>query len=50
MSEKLEALMQQYRDHWDQLCLHLFDLRDEVEAGRQDEIAGVSAKAAPFYT
>lgn len=49
LSEKLESLIQQYKDNWDELYKHLFTLRGEVEAGRRDEIQGVSAKAAPFY-
>ena len=49
LSEKLEALIQQYKDNWDELSKSLFDLRDEVQAGRKEAIDGVSAKAAPFY-
>jgi type I restriction enzyme R subunit len=49
LSEKLESLIQQYKDNWDQLYQHLFALRGEVEAGRKDEVEGVSQKAAPFY-
>lgn len=49
LSEKLEALIQQHNDNWDKLVDDLFDLRDETAAGRQDEIEGVSARAAPFY-
>ena len=37
LSEKLESLIQQYKDNWDQLYQHLFDLRKEAEAGRKDE-------------
>ncbi len=49
LSEKLEALIQKYKDNWDLLSQHLFDLRKEAEAGRQDDPEGVSKKAAPFY-
>ena len=49
LSEKLEGLIKQYRDEWEQLSQHLFDLRDETEAGRQDDIEGVNTKARPFY-
>lgn len=49
LSEKLEALIQKYKDNWDLLSQSLFDLRNEAEAGRQDEPEGVSKKAAPFY-
>ena len=47
LSEKLEALIQQYKDNWDQLYQELFDLRTEAEAGRKDETR--LTKSAPFY-
>lgn len=49
LSEKLEALIQQYKDNWDLLCQHLAGLRKEAEAGRKQDVGGVSVKAAPFY-
>ena len=49
LSDKLESLIQQYKENWEELYRHLFDLRDHAEAGRQDEIEGVSNQAAPFY-
>jgi len=49
LSDKLEALIQQFKDNWDLLCQHLAGLRSEAQAGRKQEIGGVSAKAAPFY-
>ena len=49
LSEKLEALIKEYKDNWDLLYQHLFTLRGEAEAGRRDEIEGVSRKAVPFY-
>ena len=49
LSEKLESLIQQYKDNWDLLCQHLVALRGEAEVGRRDEIEGVSRKAVPFY-
>jgi len=49
LSDKLEALIKQYKDNWDQLGRELFNLRREAEAGRKEEIAGVTAQAAPFY-
>ena len=36
LSEKLESLLQRYRDNWDELYPKLFELRTEVGAGRQD--------------
>jgi type I restriction enzyme, R subunit len=49
LSEKLEALIRQYKDNWDLLCQNLFELRKEAQAGRQDDPDGVSKKEAPFY-
>jgi len=49
LSEKLEDLIQRHKENWDELAKYLFDLRDEAEAGRKDDIEGVSPKAAPFY-
>lgn len=49
LSERLEALIKQHKDDWDMLCKHLLDLRNEAQAGRQDDTNGVSKKAAPFY-
>ncbi|MFM2000817.1 MAG: Type restriction enzyme protein [Planctomycetota bacterium] len=49
LSEKLEALIQRYRENWDLLCKGLFELRGEAEAERKDDPEGVSKKAAPFY-
>ena len=49
LSEKLEALIKQYKDHWDDLYKLLFELREEAKRGRPDAEDGVSAKEAPFY-
>jgi type I restriction enzyme R subunit len=49
LSEKLEALIQQYKDNWDQLYKEMLPLRKEAQEGRKDSITGVSAQAAPFY-
>ena len=46
LSEKLEALIQQYKDNWDELYRHLFDLRSEAEAGRKDE---QDQRSGPFF-
>ena len=46
LSEKLEALIQQYKDNWDELYQHLFDLRSEAEAGRKDE---KDPRSGPFF-
>lgn len=49
LSDKLEALIKKYKDNWEELSSSLFDLRSDAEEGRKEEIAGVSAQAAPFY-
>lgn len=49
LSEKLESLIKKYRDEWDELYKNLFDLRQEIQDGRKEEIKGISPKAAPFY-
>lgn len=49
LSDKLEALIQQYKENWDQLYQELFNLRAQAEAGRKDDVEGVGPKAAPFY-
>lgn len=49
LSDKLEELIQRHKENWDDLVKDLFTLRSEAEAGRKDEIEGVSRKAAPFY-
>jgi type I restriction enzyme R subunit len=46
LSEKLEALIQKYKDDWEELYRHLFDLRSEVETGRKDE---QDQRSGPFY-
>ena len=49
LSEKLEALILQHKEEWDQLFLGLSGLRQEVEAGRREGVSGLSTKEAPFY-
>jgi type I restriction enzyme R subunit len=39
-------LIQKYKDDWDELCRHLFDLRCEAEAGRKDE---KDPRSGPFF-
>ena len=45
LSEKLESLIKQYRENWDELYKGLFELRKEAEAGRKEE---KDPQAAPF--
>lgn len=46
LSEKLEALIQKYKEEWDELYRHLFDLRSEAEAGRKEE---KDPRSGPFF-
>ncbi len=46
LSDKLEALIQKYKEDWDELYRHLFDLRSEAEAGRKDE---KDPRSGPFF-
>ena len=46
LSDKLEALIQKYKDDWDELYRHLFNLRTEAEAGRKDE---KDPRSGPFF-
>lgn len=45
LSEKLETLIKKYKDNWDDLYKHLFELRSEAEAGRKDE---ADPRSGPF--
>ena len=46
LSDKLESLIQQYKENWNELYRHLFDLRNEAEAGRKDE---KDPRSGPFF-
>lgn len=51
MSEKLEELLQQLQENWDELERVLFQfIRNEVARGRREEIEGLDPKIqAPFF-
>ena len=49
LSEKLEELLQQHQDNWDELCKGLLEVRAEAEAGRTETTTDVDPKAGPFY-
>jgi type I restriction enzyme R subunit len=49
LSEKLEALILQHKEEWEQLFLSLSGLRQEVESGRREDVSGLSPREAPFY-
>jgi type I restriction enzyme, R subunit len=49
LSERLEEILRQFGDNWDQLALALRDFVEEVHAGRQDSDLGLDVKTqAPF--
>mmetsp|Transcript_5634 Transcript_5634/g.3245 ORF Transcript_5634/g.3245 Transcript_5634/m.3245 type:complete len:271 (-) Transcript_5634:1282-2094(-) len=49
LSEKLERLIKQDKDNWDELYNQLFKLYDEIKEGRKDDIYRISVITAPFY-
>lgn len=49
LSERLEAILRQFGENWDQLALALKDFVEEVEAGRQEAPAGLDPQTqGPF--
>ena len=46
LSEKLDLLIQKYKDNWDELCKYLYELRTEAERGRKDE---KDPRSGPFF-
>lgn len=49
LSEKLEAVIKQYKDNWDEQAKQLNLLVDEAKSKRPSAEDGVQPKAAPFY-
>ncbi len=49
LSEKLEELIQQHQNNWDELCDDLMSVRSSAEQGRTESVEGVDDKAAAFY-
>jgi len=49
LSEKLEKLIQQHKDNWNELAEGYEQLRLEVEAGRTEAIEGLTKEATTFY-
>ena len=49
LSERLEAILRQFGENWEQLALALKDFVEEVEAGRQEAPAGLDPQTqGPF--
>ncbi|NLD94764.1 MAG: type I restriction endonuclease subunit R [Fibrobacter sp.] len=49
LSEKVDNLIVQHKDHWEQLILELEGLRETAIAGRQKGADGMSKEATTFY-
>jgi type I restriction enzyme R subunit len=49
LSEKLEAILKQHQEDWDQLALALEKLRNETLEGRKEGEDGMSKIESPFY-
>lgn len=49
LSEKLDRLIQQYKNNWEALAEGYEQLRMEVQKGRQDAIDGLSREVTSFY-
>jgi type I restriction enzyme, R subunit len=49
LSEKVEHLIEEYQDRWDQLAIELENIRAEAIAGRQRGEEGMSKEATTFY-
>lgn len=49
LSEKVEHLIEEYQDRWDQLAIELEKIRTEAIAGRQRGEEGMSKEATTFY-
>ncbi len=41
LSEKLESVLQRYKDDWEQLCLYLLPFHTDVQGSRQRDIADI---------
>lgn len=49
LSEKLEKLIRDYRDHWEALAEGYEHLREEAVAGRTEAAEGLTKEATTFY-
>jgi type I restriction enzyme, R subunit len=49
LSEKVEHLIEEYQDRWDQLAMELENIRAEAIAGRKQGEEGMSKEATTFY-
>ncbi len=47
--DRLEIILNTYRENWEEIAKQLIELRDEMAAGRKPETEGISMVEAPFY-
>jgi type I restriction enzyme R subunit len=50
ITEKLQAILERYKENWDELAVHMYELVKEVKEGRKESEEGMDVKReAPFY-
>lgn len=47
--DRLEMILNSYKENWDEIVKQLTGLRDEMAEGRKEETEGISIAEAPFY-
>lgn len=47
--DRLEAILNAYKENWEEIVKELGKLRDEMAEGRKEETEGISIIEAPFY-
>jgi len=47
--DRLETILNSYRENWEEIVKQLSELRDEMAEGRKVETEGISVAEAPFY-
>ena len=47
--DRLEAILNAYKENWEEIVRELGRLRDEMAEGRKEETEGISIVEAPFY-
>lgn len=47
--DRLETILNTYKENWEEIIKELNNLREDIAAGRKDEIEGISIVEAPFF-
>jgi type I restriction enzyme R subunit len=47
--DRLETILNAYKENWEEIVKQLGELRDEMAAGRKEETEGISIVEAPFF-